>query len=84
MRVDRWAPFSEKKEASRQIRSEWLGAEAQVNVPLQTRSGSRLLWRYRWDAPNGILFSFLSGLAMGGCLAIFAATVQRTSSCRVR
>jgi len=81
---DRWTPFHGKQEVSRQIRSEWLGAEAQVNVSPRTRSGNRFLWRHRWDVPDGFLLSFLSGLAMGGCLAILAAGVQRTSSCRAR
>lgn len=62
----------EKKEFPSQINSEWLGAEARVHLPARTLVGNRfMLWSW-WLSVRSLLFSFSSGLAMGGCLAFFA------------
>ena len=62
----------EAKEVPRQIKSEWLGAEARVHLPPRLLAGNRfMLWSRRLSV-RILLFSFSSGLAMGGCLAFFA------------
>lgn len=62
----------EMKEDPGQIKSEWLGAEARVHLAPRTLVGNRfMLWRRGLSVPI-LIFSFLSGLAMGGYLAFFA------------
>lgn len=62
----------EKQDGPSQIKSEWLGAEARVHLPPRTLAGNRfMLWSRRLSVRT-LLFSFSSGLAVGGCLALFA------------
>ena len=62
----------EMKEDPGQIKSEWLGAEARVHLAPRTLAGNRfMLWSRGLSVPI-LIFSFLSGLAMGGYLAFFA------------
>jgi hypothetical protein len=62
----------EMKEGPGQIKSQWLGAEARVHLAPRTLVGNRfMLWRRGLSIPI-LIFSFLSGLAMGGSVAFFA------------
>jgi hypothetical protein len=60
------------KEVPRQIKSEWLGAETHVYLPPRMLMGNRFMRWSWWLSVRSLLFSFSSGLAMGGCLALFA------------
>jgi hypothetical protein len=62
----------ETKEVPCQIKSEWLGAETHVYLPPRMSVGNRFMLWSRWLSVRSLLFSFSSGLAMGGCLALFA------------
>lgn len=62
----------EMKAEPGQIKSEWLGAEARVHLAPRTLAGNRfILWSRGLPVPI-LMFSFLSGLVMGGYLAFFA------------
>ena len=66
------AIFCEMKEDPGQIKSEWLGAEARVHLAPRTLPGKRfMLWSRGLSVPI-LIFSFLSGLAIGGYLPFFA------------
>jgi len=55
-----------------QIKSRWLGVETRVHLAPRTLVGNRfMLWIRGLSVPI-LIFSFLSGLAMGGYLAFFA------------
>lgn len=62
----------QKKEVPCQIKSEWLGAEACVHLPIRTPKGNRFLLWSRLASPRLLLNSFSAGLAMGIALAWFA------------
>jgi hypothetical protein len=66
----------ERKEFPQEIRSEWLGVEARVHLPPRVLADNRLINSRRWYAVGGLLFSFMSGIAMGGCLALFVTRVE--------
>jgi hypothetical protein len=66
----------ERKEVPDQIKSEWLGVEARVHLPPRVLADNCLINSRRWYAVGGLLFSFLSGIAMGGCLALFVSRVE--------
>jgi hypothetical protein len=62
----------EKTKGPSRIKTEWLGAEACVPLLPRIPAGDRfMLWSRRLPA-RIVLSSFSSGLAMGGCLALFA------------
>lgn len=62
----------EMKEDPGQIKSEWLGAEARVHLAPRTLARNRfMLWSRGLSVPI-LIFSFLSGLAMGSYLAFLA------------
>jgi hypothetical protein len=65
-----------RKEVPDQIRSEWLGVEARVHLPPRVLADNRLSSQRRRYAVGGLLFSFLSGIAMGGCLTLFVTRVE--------
>ena len=66
------AIIREMKEDPGQIKSEWLGAEARVHLAPRTLLGNRfMLWSRRLSVPI-LIFSFLSGPAMGGYLTFLA------------
>ena len=70
----------ERKAVPDQIRSEWLGVEARVHLPQSVLADNHLIDSRRWYAVGGLLLSFLSGIATGGCLALF---VTRAEACPV-
>ncbi len=57
-------------DASEQIMSGWLGAEASVRPHPRELARSRFVFWGRRLSARMLHFSFLSGLAMGGCLAL--------------
>jgi len=60
-----------EKRISDRIKSEWLGAEARVEVPLRRLDENRVrLWSRRSPTGSRILL-FVSGLAIGGCFVLF-------------
>jgi hypothetical protein len=62
----------EMKDDPGQIKSQWLGAEARVHLAPRTLVGNRfMLWSRGLSVPI-LIFSFLSGLAIGGYLVFFA------------
>ncbi len=66
----------ERKDVPNQIRSEWLGVEAGVHLPPRVLADNRLIDSLRRYAAGGLLLSFLSGIAMGGCLAFFVTRAE--------
>ena len=62
----------EKTKDSGRIKTEWLGAEACVPLLARPATGARFMLWSRRLAARLVLSSFSSGLAMGGCLALFA------------
>ena len=59
-----------EKEVPGQIKAEWLGVEARVHLPPRMLA-RKFIDRRRHSSIGRILFSFLSGIAMGGFLAFF-------------
>lgn len=66
----------ERKAVPDQIRSEWLGVEARVHLPQSVLADNHLIDSRRRYAVGGLLISFLSGIAMGGCLALFVTRAE--------
>lgn len=73
----------EKKDVLGQIKSEWLGAETRVHLPPRTLAGNRSMRWSRQVSVRILLLSFSCGLAMGGCLALFARGRFRSRHRRV-
>jgi hypothetical protein len=72
----------EKTKDPGRIKTEWLGAEACVPLLPRLAAGARfMLWSRRLPA-RVVLSSFSSGLAMGGCLALFACGWFGSRLCR--
>jgi len=64
-----------KKEVLSDIKPEWLGPETRVYPFPRALVGSRLIDRRQWYSTGKLLVSFLSGIVMGGCLAVFVTRV---------
>lgn len=60
-----------KKEHSGHITSEWLGAEGRIYIPPHRLDENRFRFWNRQSPIGALLFSFVSGLTVGGCLALF-------------
>ncbi len=73
----------EKTKDPGRIKIEWLGAEACVPLPPRMTAGARFLHWSRRLPVRVVLSSFSSGLAMGGCLALFACGWFGSRLCRV-
>ncbi len=73
----------EKMKDPGRIKREWLGVEACVPCPPRMTPGARFMgWSRRLPA-RVVLSSFSSGLALGGCLALFASGWFGRRLCRV-
>lgn len=73
----------EKMKDPCRIKREWLGVEACVPCLPHMTLGARLMgWSRRLPA-RVVLSSFSSGLAMGGCLVLFASGWLGSRLCRV-
>lgn len=73
----------EKTKDPGRIKREWLGVEACVPLPPRMTAGT---WSMGWSRrlpARVVLSSFSSGLAMGGCLALFASGWFGSRLCRV-
>ena len=66
-----------------QIKSAWLGAEACVHLAPRTLAGNRFMLWSRGLPGSILMFSFLSGLVIGGYLAVFARGQLGSRHCRV-
>ena len=69
-----------QREVTHRIKPEWLGVEAQVLRPEQRREGNRLVIWGRRRSLGRVLCAFLSGVAAGGCLALFLSRVESGTS----
>lgn len=52
------------------IKPEWLGPETRVYPFPRALAGNRQIDRRQWYSAGKLLLSFLSGIVMGGCVAV--------------
>lgn len=64
-----------EKEVPGDIKPEWLGPETRVYPFPRALAGNRRIDRRQWYSAGKLLVSFLSGIVMGGCVAVFVTRV---------
>lgn len=64
-----------EKEVPGDIKPEWLGPETRVYPFPRALAGNRRIDRHQWHSAGKLLVSFLSGIVMGGCVAVFVTRV---------